>query len=289
MATLDVQLHFGDGLKDTQVMGKQDPYCVLQVGPSTCKSRTCTDGGTKPVWNETFRFNNVEYSSELIITIKNENVLADDVIGAARVPLQRVQQAGTESGAFPVMTPAGQQKGIVQITLTYRGPQHQQGGYPSAPQASGYPGGYPGQATGYPSSYPPQQQHQQPTGYPPAAGYPPSPQHQQAAGYPPTSGYPPMGGGQGYPHTDASYPPHQQQQQGGYPQHTGGGYPPPADAGYPPHGGGGGGYPPPQHQQAGYPPAHQQQQGGYLPAGGGYPQGPTPAGYPQQGGHVPSP
>lgn len=25
--------------------GKQDPYCVLQVGPSSCKSRTSTDGG----------------------------------------------------------------------------------------------------------------------------------------------------------------------------------------------------------------------------------------------------
>eukprot|EP00775_Hariotina_reticulata_P006500 gene6500-6728_t len=95
MSVLDVRLDYADKLKDTEVLGRQDPYCILQLGTATSRSRTCTDGGTRPVWNETFRFNNVDHANDLLVTIKNENVLSDDVIGMCRVPLQKLSATRT--------------------------------------------------------------------------------------------------------------------------------------------------------------------------------------------------
>ncbi|KAF6261324.1 C2 domain-containing protein [Scenedesmus sp. NREL 46B-D3] len=136
MSTLDVRLDYADGIKDTQALGKQDPYCVVQVGPSSSRCRTCTDGGTKPVWNETLRFNGVDYANEAIITIKNENVMqTDDVIGTARVSLQRVKQVGSESLQVPVLSASGKQRGFLQISMTYHAQAGASAPYPGATRA----------------------------------------------------------------------------------------------------------------------------------------------------------
>jgi hypothetical protein len=35
-------------IKDTETMGKQDPYCLVSVGQASTRTKTATDGGTKP-------------------------------------------------------------------------------------------------------------------------------------------------------------------------------------------------------------------------------------------------
>eukprot|EP00882_Tetradesmus_deserticola_P023199 GHRQ01025244.1.p1 GENE.GHRQ01025244.1~~GHRQ01025244.1.p1 ORF type:complete len:290 (+),score=74.13 GHRQ01025244.1:521-1390(+) len=243
MSTLDVRIDYADGIKDTQALGKQDPYCVVQVGPSSSRCRTCTDGGTKPVWNETLRFNNADFDNEAIITIKNENVMqTDDVIGTARVSLQRVKQVGSESLQVPVMSASGKQKGFLQISMTYYAQASA-----SAPSSDGHRGN-----PAYSSPYPPQQQQQ----YSPYPGQ----QQQQPSGYPPAAtGYAGMQQPQAYTPTPGAYPLQQQQQ---------------ASYGAP--------YPPQQQQQmygvpAPYPPQQQQPPTAYPP---GYPG--APVGYPPQ-------
>lgn len=56
-------LEFASGLKDVQWFGRQDPYCRVIIGHQEFKSRTATDGGKTPVWNETFRFNVINENS----------------------------------------------------------------------------------------------------------------------------------------------------------------------------------------------------------------------------------
>ena len=60
-------LEFAQGLKDVQWFGKQDPYCRIIVGNQEFRSRTATDGGKAPVWNETFRFNIINENTFSII------------------------------------------------------------------------------------------------------------------------------------------------------------------------------------------------------------------------------
>jgi C2 domain len=49
--------------------GRQDPYAILQLGAQAARSTTHVDGGTKPVWGQTFRFNSALHESELHITV----------------------------------------------------------------------------------------------------------------------------------------------------------------------------------------------------------------------------
>ena len=53
---LEVHVLSANGLVDKQWVGKQDPYCKLQLGNQSYRTTTASDGGTKPVWNERFQF-----------------------------------------------------------------------------------------------------------------------------------------------------------------------------------------------------------------------------------------
>lgn len=48
----------------------------MQLGNHTAKSKTCADGGIKPVWNETIMFNNIIYENELTLTVSRAAVTA---------------------------------------------------------------------------------------------------------------------------------------------------------------------------------------------------------------------
>ena len=63
---LTLTLEFAQGLKDKDLFGRQDPYCIVTVGAQRYKSRTHTDGGKNPVWNEVFRFNIINDNSVTI-------------------------------------------------------------------------------------------------------------------------------------------------------------------------------------------------------------------------------
>ena len=68
---LEVNVLDGTRLKDTQTFGKQDPYCVLRVGEQRDRTKTCADGGTRPRWNERFRFSLAGHESALDLEVWN--------------------------------------------------------------------------------------------------------------------------------------------------------------------------------------------------------------------------
>jgi Ca2+-dependent lipid-binding protein len=43
-----VVLEFAQGLKDMDFFGKQDPFCILNCGSQSYKSKTHNRGGTSP-------------------------------------------------------------------------------------------------------------------------------------------------------------------------------------------------------------------------------------------------
>ncbi|KAH0871620.1 hypothetical protein HID58_078642, partial [Brassica napus] len=230
-------------LKDTEWFSRQDPYVVLEYSGTRHRTRTCTDGGKKAVFQEKFMFTLLEGLRDLKVAVWNSNTLStDDFIGNATIQLQKVLSQGYDDCTWTLQTKTGRFAGEVRLILHYAGAKKQNyGSAPSAPpyapqvpQYSAPPAPSPYSSPPYsgPSPYPQGQYSQPQSAYPPASAYPPPP----STAYPPgPSAYPP--GPSAYPPGPSAYPP-----------------PPPSSA-----------YPPPP-----YPP----QPSPY------YPQGPYPGQYP---------
>ncbi|KAG2704575.1 hypothetical protein I3843_05G009100 [Carya illinoinensis] len=202
-------------LKDTEWISRQDPYVCVEYGSTKFRTRTCTDGGKNPTFQEKFVFTLIEGLRELNIVVWNSNTLTyDDFIGSGKVQLQKVISQGFDDTAWPLQTKTGRYAGEVRLILHYSNaikpgtsfaPSAPPYVTPSIPQAPLYSTAPPAHAAPYPmpapaapcapqgypapspySSYPPNSAGYPPSPYssPPPAAYPPPP-------YPPTSGYPP--------------------------------------------------------------------------------------------------
>eukprot|EP00195_Chlamydomonas_chlamydogama_P000518 CAMPEP_0202919766 /NCGR_PEP_ID=MMETSP1392-20130828/76505_1 /ASSEMBLY_ACC=CAM_ASM_000868 /TAXON_ID=225041 /ORGANISM="Chlamydomonas chlamydogama, Strain SAG 11-48b" /LENGTH=347 /DNA_ID=CAMNT_0049613225 /DNA_START=146 /DNA_END=1190 /DNA_ORIENTATION=+ len=271
---LTLVLEFGQGLKDKEWFGKQDPYCIISIGTQSFKSKTCRDGGKNPVWNETFRFNVINDNDVTLVCKDEDTIGKDEVIGTGHFNLAKARERGTDRIQVSMMSKSGKQYGFISVNLTFtrnaalRPPMAQApppmptAPYGAPPPMPTAPYGAPPPAQPPPYGAPPPAQPPPYGAPPPAYGAPPP----SSFGAPPPAQPPPYGA-----------PPPAQPPPYGAPPPAYGQAPPPAahpPAGYPAPGG----YPP---APGGYPPA------GYhpAPAPGGYP--PAPAGYP--GAHAPAP
>ncbi|TVU08267.1 hypothetical protein EJB05_41665, partial [Eragrostis curvula] len=274
-------------LRDTEFFTRQDPYVILEYATTKLRTRTCTDGGKNPIFDEKFHIPLIEGLRELTVNVWNSNTLShDDFIGSGRVQLHKVLTQGYDDSSWPLQTRHMRSAGEVKLILhfdvsamknkmgksaagssTHYVPSPMPtlapalasavpyaGVQPSYPPASAYPASaYPAYPTPGHSLYksaesvPPPQQPCPPMGYP-ATTYPPHPGEQA---------YPPQPREQAYPPQprEQAYPP-QPREQAYPPQPYGQGYPP-QPYGQP--------YPPPSATQSPYPPA---------PYPGTYPPGP---------------
>ncbi|KAH0733454.1 hypothetical protein KY289_004642 [Solanum tuberosum] len=221
---LEVTVVCCNKLKDTEWISRQDPYVCLEYGSTKFRTRTCTDGGKNPTFQEKFVFTLIEGLREINVVVWNSNTLTyDDFIGSGKIQLQKVLSMGYDDTAWPIQTKTGRHAGEVRLIMFYANANKPATSYaPSytAPQPHTPMYSSPSYAAAYqtPSPYPE---------YPPhSAAYPPTPYPPpQTTAYPPVylppSAYPPM-----------SYPPHSAYPHASYP-------PPTQDYSYPP-----GPYPP---------------------------------------------
>ncbi|KAB1208417.1 Elicitor-responsive protein 1 [Morella rubra] len=227
-------------LKDTEWISRQDPYVCVEYGSTKFRTRTCTDGGKNPTFQEKFVFTLIEGLRELNVVVWNSNTFSyDDFIGNGRIQLQKVLSQGFDDTAWPLQTKTGRHAGEVRLMMHYANalkhgttfpssappystvPFPQMPFYSTAPPTSGAPYPTPAPAAPYaPPAYPPPAPY---SSYPPhSAGYPPS-----LYSAPPPAAYPP----QPYPPTSA-YPPHSYPP----PPQASSHYPPgPYPGTYPPH------------------------------------------------------
>uniref|UniRef100_A0A0C9S6Q4 TSA: Wollemia nobilis Ref_Wollemi_Transcript_10715_1422 transcribed RNA sequence n=1 Tax=Wollemia nobilis TaxID=56998 RepID=A0A0C9S6Q4_9CONI len=243
-------------LRDTEWISRQDPYVCLEYANSKFRTKTCTDGGKNPTFNEKFVLPLIEGLREVNVSVWNSNTLQfDDLIGTGRILLQRVLSSGYDDSTWPLSTRSGKNAGDVRIILHYAS-----GGktkVQSASAAPPYTGQMPttapyGSSSGYP-------QFQQPSSLYP--GYPPP-----VATYKPEStAYPAFST---YKSEPTAYPPPQST---AYPLPPSNVYPPPENNVYPPPPSNV--YPPPENNVYPPPPSNV-----YPPPSASYP--PAPAAYP---------
>ncbi|KAI8554533.1 hypothetical protein RHMOL_Rhmol05G0106500 [Rhododendron molle] len=98
-------------LKDTEWISRQDPYVCLEYGSAKFRTRTCTDGGKNPTFQEKFTFTLIEGLRELNVFVWNSNTLTyDDFIGSGKVQLQKVLSEGYDDSSSPLQTKTGRWK-----------------------------------------------------------------------------------------------------------------------------------------------------------------------------------
>ncbi|KAK4749951.1 hypothetical protein SAY87_027400 [Trapa incisa] len=188
-------------LKDTEWISRQDPYVCLEYGSTKVRTRTCTDGGKNPTFQEKFVFSLIEGLREINIAVWNSNTLSfDDFIGSGKAQLQKVLSQGFDDCAWPLQTKTGRHAGEARLILHYANAIKP--GTSSAPSAPPY---FPQSAPHYSAPPPPAASlyaPPPPSAYPapsPYSAYPPNP-----AAYPPQPYVPPA---QPYAYPPHAYPP----------------------------------------------------------------------------------
>ncbi|KXN70884.1 hypothetical protein CONCODRAFT_85016 [Conidiobolus coronatus NRRL 28638] len=79
------------------LLGKNDPYLELKIGhllsAQKHKTKTHKNAGSTVDFNETFEFN-AEPNDDLKVRLYDDDLIKDDEIGSAKIPLQGVFQTG---------------------------------------------------------------------------------------------------------------------------------------------------------------------------------------------------
>ncbi|GMI82659.1 hypothetical protein like AT4G34150 [Hibiscus trionum] len=198
-------------LEDKEWVSRQDPYVCLEYGSAKFRTKTCTDGGKNPTFQEKFIFTLIEGLWELNVVVWNNNTLvADDHIGSGRIQLHKVLSQGFEDCAWPLQSKTGRHSGEVRVIMHYPNAKQPQNwktkGAPSFPEYAAY--ALFGQVSPY--AHPPAAPTPYPTPMPHAAplssynSYPPS-----TTTYPPApyAGYPPQAPPASYAYPPQVYPP----------------------------------------------------------------------------------
>ncbi|KAG0609985.1 hypothetical protein M758_7G029900 [Ceratodon purpureus] len=184
--TLDVTVVGCFNLSDKEWFSRQDPYVVIDYSGQKFRTRTDTDGGRNPSFNEAFKLSLIEGLREVSASVWNSNTIErDDYIGTTKILLNKVIDSGYDDSQWQLTNSyTGKSAGVLKLILHYGGGKTKPGKNEANPYAvSAPPACYAQPAPAYGAShshhYPPQQI---PAPYPQVGGYcaPPLPVAPQA-------------------------------------------------------------------------------------------------------------
>jgi hypothetical protein len=84
-----IRVHKAQKLYDTHTFGKQDPFVEVDLGDFKKATKTHTDGGREPVWEEEFTTQLTGFELKLGIVVKHKGAVTNDLIGSADVPMSQ--------------------------------------------------------------------------------------------------------------------------------------------------------------------------------------------------------
>ncbi|KAI3712267.1 hypothetical protein L1987_70818 [Smallanthus sonchifolius] len=105
-------------LKDTEWISRQDPYVCVEYGSSRSRTRTCTDGGKSPNFQEKFVYTLIEGLRELDVNVWNENnVKHDTFIASGKVQLAKAISQGFDDSTWPLQSETGRHAGEIRVIV----------------------------------------------------------------------------------------------------------------------------------------------------------------------------
>ncbi|KAF9920708.1 hypothetical protein FBU30_009367 [Linnemannia zychae] len=98
MSQLEVTVIRARNLKrEDGILGHNDPYVRIAVDKGLIhkwqKTATCKDAGGEPEFNETMVFD-IEPNQDLILEVKDDDLVHDDEIGRTKIPVAGVFETG---------------------------------------------------------------------------------------------------------------------------------------------------------------------------------------------------
>jgi len=88
--------------RNTEVLGKMDPYVKVIVGDKKAKGAVCQDGGKTPTWKDTI---SIHRSFEPVCYIEvydKDKLTADDIIGVGQIDLNALQPGTNKATWYPL-------------------------------------------------------------------------------------------------------------------------------------------------------------------------------------------
>ncbi|KAG6554190.1 hypothetical protein Mapa_004106 [Marchantia paleacea] len=114
--TVKVNLIGAAAIKDSEWIGKADPYVVIWCGKREVKSNVAKNQGSTPVWNQKFHFYVDDSDTEVQIKIYNENALqTDDIIGTTTISLADA----FSQKKLPITRYSLEPKGDISLQISY--------------------------------------------------------------------------------------------------------------------------------------------------------------------------
>ncbi len=75
--------------RDTELVGKMDPYVKAIIGDKKAKGKVCENGGKTPKWNDSFNVKR-RFEPVCFIEVIDEDPGKDDIIGVGQIDLSHL-------------------------------------------------------------------------------------------------------------------------------------------------------------------------------------------------------
>lgn len=88
--------------RDTQIIGKMDPYCKIVLGKQKVQSQVCKNGGKHPHWDDTMTLRVIDEPT-LSLEIKEKDwLLPDGTIGTCNINLSEIEKEARVLKWYPI-------------------------------------------------------------------------------------------------------------------------------------------------------------------------------------------
>lgn len=119
-----VTVHEAKELYDSQLIGKQDPYCRVMLSKQKQQTETNNDGASEAKWNHTpFKFAVMSADDNMVLEVGNENIIKNARIGDVAIPVSTLLAHTTATTAWYPLTRKGEQPaGQIRVTTCFHKP-----------------------------------------------------------------------------------------------------------------------------------------------------------------------
>jgi hypothetical protein len=116
-----VVVEYAQGIRNSDWIGRQDPYIVMTCGSMSFRTKTCRSGGTSPVWHQMLQFP-VENENDIHLRVLDDDIGTDALLGTGVISLAgaRTSPGQKVTVQVQVRAPNNQPKGFVQLALQFQ-------------------------------------------------------------------------------------------------------------------------------------------------------------------------
>ena len=105
--------------RDTEMIGKMDPYVEFKIGgQKVYKTAVLDEAGKTPQWNEEFDYEVKDMSLEVNFVVSDEDWGTDDIVGEGTISLADLCKEGGTDQSWPIAF-KGEDAGTVRIASTF--------------------------------------------------------------------------------------------------------------------------------------------------------------------------